>query len=93
MMSKPPRAFSRQRVLASLQTAGAFVAILVAWQLLSIDLEGLRRAERNSGRAILDAFRIGVSPIPDRETLEITKILCAARIAAGSGTTIKLANL
>jgi predicted dehydrogenase len=60
---------------------------------VSVDLEGLRRAERNSGKAILDAFRTGVSPIPDRETLEITKILCAARIAAGSGTTIKLANL
>ena len=37
-MPKPPRAFSRQRVLASLQTAGAFVAILVAWQLLVVGL-------------------------------------------------------
>jgi len=37
-MSKPPRAFSRQRILASLQTAGAFVAILVAWQLLVVGL-------------------------------------------------------
>lgn len=47
---------------------------------------------KTCAETILDAFRRRVSPIPAHETLEITKLLCAARRAADTGRVIRLAE-